>query len=936
MAGSVLSGYSGSHRKNRSDIRPLSQFSLLWRKAQMTSAQKAAWHIRFFPILSFLAYALAAALIVGSVYLVLRLAIDGLWDGNSMEVINSPIVAVSFLKVIFLQSELYVSILFMFLAWTIWRINRYWALHKTLGDTKEEHVSETSVLKLRDWILVKELRIRSYILRVRADLALGGIVLLVFCTIYFILFLLPHVLRYDRSVFFSGKILHEYGADLQALVDGLYWTRVSTDVSTGEKELPQSKSEDDDAGEGTASSVRFSELFTLLVYSVDATSTEADHYKLYGTAHLGHGERWYRGHFNATGRVGYFFGRSGTVLTTNDGGASWTPSNLPFTRETRIDAGDISADGSTSAFSFDESKTIHIGNVGEDKWHKIKVSSFQDGEFINDIVLNQDGSSALFVGNKGSISQYSTNTNELRHMGDSVQKENGVRISLVAQDDSGSFVIAAGSDGKLFTVRKHNFKLKMGEISMGRHGDGEGFFRRIVMSGDGSTALVAMEGGSLMRGRYFFLENDDGTWRVVVSGVLEMDEFVESLALSDDGSTAVVTGTKGSVHIRNDMRDDFESVVGIEFEEGERVSRMAVSGSGDLIYLVGNAGSQYFSVGKPRTWVAAESKRYTADNRIFGVGVFEDENRFYVRQYDTRLYERAGNDTWNLVTPKNRLTEKFVGWTTARNELSNSRLSVLVGEQGSVYLRNERIGRISPHVDDWEIVTSLPVDEMSTETRVVSNGTGTKILIIDPVISLCMVLEKEDGVFGSTWTMTNWKAIVGDSGGLSAKIINLESREHANEFLLTLEDGRQFVLKEYVQLEPWREMDGDLIVDALEKAGLYDTKLYTNIEKEAKKNVSTDTARDAELSLQISRLVTLTILLFLVHVFVRIYQYSLRLSAFWDSRADAILAFQTFSNANELRFDRLVEALGPDEYDFKNRGSVWAPRVRVGHSGVRT
>ena len=69
--------------------------------------------------------------------------------------------------------------------------------------------------------------------------------------------------------------------------------------------------------------------------------------------------------------------------------------------------------------------------------------------------------------------------------------------------------------------------------------------------------------------------------------------------------------------------------------------------------------------------------------------------------------------------------------------------------------------------------------------------------------------------------------------------------------------------------------------------------------------------------LSLMRLVTLTLLFFLVQLLVRTYRYNLRLAAFWDSRADAILISSTFSNRQMVEFDSLVAAFAPDDYDFK-------------------
>lgn len=56
--------------------------------------------------------------------------------------------------------------------------------------------------------------------------------------------------------------------------------------------------------------------------------------------------------------------------------------------------------------------------------------------------------------------------------------------------------------------------------------------------------------------------------------------------------------------------------------------------------------------------------------------------------------------------------------------------------------------------------------------------------------------------------------------------------------------------------------------------------------------------------------------IYMVQLFVGLYRYSVRLAAFWDSRADAVLLGTRFSRS-DLSFDNLIAALAPDALDFK-------------------
>ena len=78
------------------------------------------------------------------------------------------------------------------------------------------------------------------------------------------------------------------------------------------------------------------------------------------------------------------------------------------------------------------------------------------------------------------------------------------------------------------------------------------------------------------------------------------------------------------------------------------------------------------------------------------------------------------------------------------------------------------------------------------------------------------------------------------------------------------------------------------------------------------------------------RIAVLFATMYIVQVLVRLHQYTLRLAAFWDSRADAVMLGSTFSDAKPS-FDGLVAALAPDALDFKPpKWPIFASRTALG------
>ena len=78
------------------------------------------------------------------------------------------------------------------------------------------------------------------------------------------------------------------------------------------------------------------------------------------------------------------------------------------------------------------------------------------------------------------------------------------------------------------------------------------------------------------------------------------------------------------------------------------------------------------------------------------------------------------------------------------------------------------------------------------------------------------------------------------------------------------------------------------------------------------------------------RIAVLFATIYIVQLLVRLHQYTLRLAAFWDSRADAVILGSTFSAAKPS-FDGLVAALAPDALDFKPpKWPIFASRTALG------
>ena len=144
-------------------------------------------------------------------------------------------------------------------------------------------------------------------------------------------------------------------------------------------------------------------------------------------------------------------------------------------------------------------------------------------------------------------------------------------------------------------------------------GDANGFASQIALSGDGQTALVSSPGDNSNAGAAWVFVNDDGVWTVqkklVVSG---SGRFGESVALSEDGNTAAVGGSGGTVNQGGDVwiftrsgttwtqqDDSFEPCCGVGLSFGSAIS---LSSDGDTALVGGGEGIAWVMTRTGTTW----------------------------------------------------------------------------------------------------------------------------------------------------------------------------------------------------------------------------------------------------------------------------------------------------------------------------------------------
>ena len=192
---------------------------------------------------------------------------------------------------------------------------------------------------------------------------------------------------------------------------------------------------------------------------------------------------------------------------------------------------------------------------------------------------------------------------------------------------------------------------------------------------------------------------------------------------------------------------------------------------------------------------------------------------------------------------------------------------------------------------------------------------------------------------GTVWVTADygqsWKMTQGDNQGNRLDFLVTTPPGNTNPVAVAVgtDNGEIYLLKTHPDMADWERWSLQEISDKIkENKLLRNSRIFEQVSDfltndiysfnstgDGKPRISTDNGfLGLDLSdLTVMRIVTLTVLFFLVQVLVRLYQYNLRLSAFWDSRGDAVYLAHSFAGKKSERFEDLVSALSPDEYDFK-------------------
>ena len=767
------------------------------------------------------------------------------------------------------------------------RNRQYYLLLKQAGQMRKEWSGDLSD---NDWWVAQDLCKRSFKLRSRAGLVLGSVWGLLFSGIYLSLYVLPVIVGNDPYLIFQSRFQGEFRAILDGLAEGRYWIQVD------QESIPVPN---DDSSES-----RF--------------------------------------------RV-----QNNTMLSvlTSDDGENWTPFELPLNTTDEITAAAFSANGRVGLIAGDKGSIYRTTDGGE-KWSAVNVS-VRENEWIRSAAFSVDGRVGIITGDEGSVSR-TTDGGEKWSPANVSLKENEWAFSAALSGD-GRVGVIAGDEGSVFRTTDGGEKWSPVNVSLKE----SEWIRSAALSGDGRVGVIAGDEGSVFR------TTDGGEKWSPVNVLLKESEWIRSAALSGDGRVGTIAGDKGSIYRTTDSGEQWFLLTSLHKQFSEYLAgtvrqerpdnwisllnslevsvEARVSQAGQNWILTDGFGLVLRKQAGEKTWLPIDQV-FQKKEFIPVAGVSDDNQVGIIVGNRGSIFRTSnGGQQWSTVD----LWRGEGGWTYEADFGKDIRVGIVFSNRGSVY-------RTVDHGENWARTNlslqpneSVRIAALSDDDQIgiIVGDKGSILRTMDSAASWAstnLILERIEQITGPIVTKLSSPRRQETSDQTSGDIEQGVSPNNANEqepqlewkILAMTSDGKHYVLSPYYELSRWRElslqgvygilMNNDVLSES--EVGREVRRYIDDAPLAIPGLVSTRGSEEPSVEsvfgleqLTVTRIAVLTILFFLAQILVRVYQYNLRLAAFWQARADAMLIAKSFSDSKDkaISFDDLVSAMAPDAQDFK-------------------
>ena len=544
---------------------------------------------------------------------------------------------------------------------------------------------------------------------------------------------------------------------------------------------------------------------------------------------------------------------------------------------------------------------IFVTNDGGETWQPLNSDS-KDRGWISVATITKDGKYAMLLDNKNSVIM--------------LERTNGSELEKT-------------NEGELKEKKRFQWNISGRVIAA-------------LLSNDGRLGLLVDSAGSV-----FTISKKNGTWEPKQTKLdfKSRNYLILAATLSDDGKQAIIVGNEMSTTEKNGrssrkwhnkfsvfkMREENngglkwepERKNGFTMEDKERIAAVELSDDGKHGLIVGSLGS-VFSMSDGKNFSEQNSLSLDKNEFITALALGSDGNDALLVSNKGLVFSRSKNVWKQLSLPLE--SEQIVAVALS----GGGRHGLVVGRNGTVFsvfldsdnqLSSRKKKLTLTTIDTWRIRTTLSYDG---QYGLIGSIEG-------------QVFVTSDG--GQNWKETKWDTKI---SGLD-HLISVPLAKGAYLAVAVVRNGDAYLLKMHPDIAGWNrwpllQLEKEISKNKhLRKSRIFqqiktvlaDANSISKAKRPDAPNHKQQEQKDLPTNKHqsifgitlndrtVMRIATMTVLFFLVQLLVRLYQYSMRLANFWDSRADAILLDENFAADKAERFDDLVLALAPDTYDFK-------------------
>ena len=810
------------------------------------------------------------------------------------------------------------------LAWRCWQFLHVVNEYKTNSQDKQYNIGLTA----RDWWVALGLRKRAISLRTRADLLLVSVLAALFGGIYLILFVLPGITESDQIQARQIRFEERFGYELQALVDGKYWIR----------------------GEAPSDVDLFSRTNIARAATTDRVTTYANPEDSWveNSLALGNNDSMAVLEFSSDGGTGLVATKS-SIHFTKDQGRTWKVLILETKDDRRVDYIDgprsvvrqivLSSDGKTILVGRHLGPPFLTTDAGE-QWHAVNVK-LKRHESIAGVALSADGTTGLIVGDQNSV--YISQDGGTRWKYPMFFDRNPINVQRIVLSTHGKYIAVLGSGRTVYLSADHGDNWVESTVPVDLLMTMNQQPANLEISPNGQVMVV---GGETRHGPLFpvqsaiVLSTDGGkTWKLQ-DFTLKEGELLYEMHFNHSGNVGILTGSRGSVLLTKN------SGINWEFVELDLADDWVVSGlseDGLLVVLAAGAGPVYRSLDSGNHWEPLDLIIQT-NEKLIEATVTPDGNVVTIGLSRGMVFTTNAGVDWRSTKLSLPIGERMI----ASSVSPDGRTVAVTTSRDNIYVSHDRGSEWSSSklsTEGFERLEKVAFSDNgifgiilgSSDSLYITRNRGTTWEAVE------LALDSRDNIDDVAWLLESGHFRSQNAHANASNASQLESGRNVaskdkeillGAFVVKTQKSQYFYLREYSELSDWRDWSPEAVRRTMERNQLLrSTPIYSEISKfmfeetHSEENVATSSAvpNDDNVAttnrfldnITIMRVVTATILFFLVHLLVRLYQYSLRLAAFWESRSDAILLCSSFAKGESESFDQLIYAMAPDSYDFK-------------------